>query len=211
MRLLIAGLLICAVLALGVHRKSPLAADDLPPARQNDTSARKTRSSDNAVVRSVVYGLEEAENRLYLTTQALDAIDRELKRTAVDFDVPKGGKVVELSLAKMGERHLAAVVKVQLGDDYDFHCLTFISPSGNGRVNDKHTVYSEKFYSTRDDLRILALSGKGNTAFVVLGEFDSDEDLALISKGVFYFTSCPWPPMGKIAPYSAKSAKATTD
>lgn len=214
MRLLITAFLICTVLAVGVYRESLLAFDDVPPARQDDTPARKICSSDKAVVRNVVYGLQEEENRLYLTSQALDGTDRELKRTAVDFDVPKGGQVVELSLAKMGERHLAAVVKVQLAANYDYHCLTFISRSGGGQVQNKHVVYREKFFSTHDDLRILAVSGKGSTVFAVLGELDWDytsDDMPLTSKGVFYYVTCPWPPMGQVSPFQAKSAKATSD
>ena len=211
MRLLISAPLICTVLALGVYSNSLLAVDDAPPARQDGVLARKLRSSDKAVVRNVVYGLEEEDNRLHLTSQALDGADRELKRNAVDFAVPKGGAVVALSLAKMGERHLAAVVKVRLGDDYDFHCLTFIFRSGGGQAHDKHVVYREKFFSTRDDLRILAVSGNGNTVFAVLGEFDWDDAPALKSEGVFYYTSCPWPPMGAVAPYRAPSANATAD
>jgi hypothetical protein len=215
MRVSIVTTVICTVLLLGMYGKSLLAVNDAPPAQQGDTPARRIRSSDKAVVRNVVYGLEEEESHLHLTSKPLDGGDRELKRTELKFAVPNDGQVVEMSLAKMGGRHLVAVVKVRRGDEYDFHCLTFISPSLEEHVRDKHRFYQEKFLSTRDDLRILALTGTGHTAFAVLGEFDWDEygtdDVpALKSEGVFYFTSCPWPPMGQIAPYLTKAAKIKT-
>jgi hypothetical protein len=173
--------------------------------------ADDVRPSDKAVVRNVVYGLEQGEGRLYLTSQQLDGADRELKKAELKFAIPRDGEVDELSLSKMGEKNLVGVVKVRRGADYDFHCLTLIGPHGLGHIRDNPGIYQAKFFSTRENLRILAVNGKGNVAFVALGKLDWDEDSALVSDGVFYFSGCPWPPSdGQLAPFHAKS-KGLTD
>ena len=64
--------LVSAVLVFWVFRDSLLAVDDQPenkqPADPDEKPARKVQSSDKAVVRDIVYGLEEEENRLFLTS-----------------------------------------------------------------------------------------------------------------------------------------------
>src|SRR5579872_6272279 len=129
MRISNATLLVCTVLVLSLFHNLLLAVDDPPPLPQPGLQATgQIRSFDKAVVGNVVYGLEEEEGRLCLTSQPLDGADRELKKTELKFAVPKDDQVVELSLAKMGEKNLVAVVKLRRGDEYEFHCLTFIGP-----------------------------------------------------------------------------------
>src|SRR5579864_9030358 len=105
MRLSIATLLTCTVLALWLSRYS-LSADDEPaknqrPDGQTEKPTNKSASVEKAVVNDIVYGLEVDENRLYLTSQPLDGVDRQLKRVELKFAVPKDGRIVELSLAKL--------------------------------------------------------------------------------------------------------------
>ncbi len=206
--------LICAVAALCVCGNSLSAVDDPTAAprseQQGATPRAKNRSAEKAVVRNVVYGLEQEDRNLYLTSQPLDGDDRDPKRTELKFVVPEGGEVKELSLASMGEKNLVAVVKVRRAEAYEFHCFTFIGPWGGGHVRDKHTFFKAKFYTTRDDLRILAVGGKhfAGSPFIVLGELDTefDDEPVTVTKGVFYFTGCPWPPSGgALMPFQAKS------
>ncbi|MCY2967109.1 MAG: hypothetical protein NT069_26310, partial [Planctomycetota bacterium] len=149
---------------------------------------------------------------LYLTSQPLEGADRQLKRDELKFAIPKDRKVVELSLAKLDGKNLVAVVKIALGGEYDFHCLTFIGPWGGGHVRDRHKFFEAKFYSTQDDLKILAIGGKhfAGSPFIVLGDIgdiDLDDDaLSIVTEGVFYFSQCPWPPSdGALSQFRVRS------
>ncbi len=206
MRACSAVVVVCAMVALCVCR-NPLPAFDERPAVQQPASqiekpqtekqANTVRSSDKAVVRDVVYGLEEEENRLYLTSQPLDGNDRQLKRVQIEFAVPKDSQIVELSLAKLDGKNLMAVLKVQRGEEFDFHCLTFIGPWNGGHVRDRFGFHKAKFFTTHDDLKILAVGGKhfAGSVFIVLGEMGLDNDgEKWVTQGSFYFSGCPWPP-----------------
>lgn len=201
MRFSSATLLICTVLALGVSRNS-LSANDEPtknqqPAGQTEKPTNKSALVEKAVVKDVVYGLEEDENRLYLTSQPLDGVDRQLKRVELKFVVPKDGRIVELSLAKLNGKNLMAVVKVKRDDEFDFHCLTCIGPSNGGHIRDRFGFHQAKFFTTRDELKILAVGGKHfqGSVFIVLGEMGLDnKGETWVTEGAFYFSGCPWPP-----------------
>jgi hypothetical protein len=191
-----AAFLTCAVLILWASRESLVAADDAapdqPPADQIETIC----APDKAVVRDVVYALEAKENRLFLTSQPLEGADRQLKRDELKFTVPKDAEVVELALAKMDGKNLMAVVKVQRDGEFDFHCLTFIGPWGGGHVRDQFAFHKAKFFTTRDNLDVLAVSGKRGSVFIVLGNVGLDENdgRTIVTEGIFYSTPCPWPP-----------------
>lgn len=177
-------------------------------ADQTEKPARKMQAPAKAVVRDVVYGLEEDGRRLFLTTQPLDGADRELKRVELKFEIPKDGRVEELALAKLDGKNLMAVVKVHVGETYEFHCLTFIGPWGGGHVREKFAYYEAKFHSTRDELEILATDGKRGAVFIVLGTriWEGAEDVGSVTEGVFYFTGCPWPPSdGEVSRFRAVS------
>ncbi len=182
-----------------------------PAAEQNGTSDRATRSSDKAVVKDVVYGLEEERNHLYLTSQPLDGVDRQRERGELKFTVPQGAHVADLSLAKLNGKNLMAVIKVARGDEYDFHCLTFIAPPG-GHARGRYGFHQAKFFTTRDDLKILAVGGRhfAGSVFIVLGDSVPDEKDAseTITEGVFYFSGCPWPPSdGQLSPFHVESVR----
>jgi len=201
MRLFSATFLICAALFLSVCRNSLSAGDDpsktQQPAGQTEKPTSTTSSVEKAVVKEIVYGLEEDENRLYLTSQPLDGADRQLKRVELKFAVAKNGRIVELSLAKLNGKNLMAVIKVKRDDEYDFHCLTFIGPWGGGHIRDRFGFHEAKFFTTRDDLKILAVGGKhfGGSVFIVLGNMGPGEkDETWVTEGTFYFSGCPWPP-----------------
>lgn len=219
MRLTITTLLIWTLAIFGRCHDSLVAVDEPPasqkPAGQTEAPARKIQSSDKAVVKDVVYGLEEDGNRLYLTSQPLDGTDRELKRVSLNFVLPKGSEVVEMSLAKLDGKNLMAVIKVQRGEEYDFHCLTFIAPWG-GHVRDRHGFHKAKFFTTRDDLKILAVGGKhyAGSVFIVLGNTGTGDKDEQVKEGVFYFSLCPWPPSdGSLSPFRVQSVppKAATE
>jgi hypothetical protein len=168
------------------------------PADPTGQPVRTVLSSDKTVVKDVVYGLEEERSRLYLTSQPLDGANRQPKRVELKFTVPEDGRIVELSLTKMGVKNLMAVVKVRRGDKFDFYCLTFIGPWDGGHVRDKFAFYQAKFFTTRDDLKILSIGGKhfAGSAFVVLGDMGlgGQDGQTWMTEGVFYFSGCPWPP-----------------
>jgi hypothetical protein len=207
MRPSIATLLICGVLTHCVYCNSLCAVDDSEnkeaPADQNGEAVRKSQSSENAVVRNVVYGLEEEQGRLYLTSQPLDGADRQLKRVELNFTIPQRAEIVEISLAKMDGKNLMAVVKLKVGEEFEFHCLTFIGPWGGGHVRERFAFHKAKFYTTRDELEILAVSGKRGAVFIVLGKtgLEDGDDFAIVTEGVLYSTPCPWPPSDG-APFS---------
>jgi len=94
-----------------------------------------------------------------LTSQPLGGADRQLKRVELKFAVPKDGRIVELSLAKLNGKNLMAVVKIKRDDEYDFHCLTFIGPWNGGHIRDRFGFHQVKFLITRDELKILAVGG----------------------------------------------------
>ena len=199
---------ILAGVAISVFALSLLAGEKESPENQpaqNEEPARKTQSSDKAVVKDVVYGLEEQDEHLFLTSQPLDGVDRQLKRVEVKFPIPQGARITELSLAKLDGKNLMAVVKVARGDEYDFHCLTFIAPSG-GHVRERHGLFRAKFFTTQADLKILAVGGRhfGGSVFIVLGDIapDNQDVFESVTEGVFYFTNCPWPPSdGQLSPF----------
>lgn len=207
MRLLITTALASIVLVFSIYRGSLLAVDDNPTAERTDRSPSKTLLSDSAVVRGIVYTIELEGDRLFLTSRPLVGDDRELKRSAVEFTLAPEDQIVDISLARM-TRHLAGIVKVRRGETFDFYCVTLICRGDH--VRDGFRVYREKFFTTRDDLEILALRCKSNSVFAVVGEmdFEGDSEPHLISNGVIYSMSCPWPPMGVVSPYHAKSPDA---
>lgn len=214
MRLSSAPLLVCAVLALWVCRNS-LSADDEPATHQQSVAqaekpANKTGSVEKAVVKETVYGLEEDENRLYLTSQPLDGVERQLKRVELEFAIPKNGQIVELSLAKLNGKNLMAVIKVKRDNEFDFHCLTFIGPQDGGHIRDRFAFHQAKFFTTGDELKILAVGGKHfqGSVFIVLGEMGLDEKgEAWVTEGAFYFSGCPWPPSdGTLTPFRVTKA-----
>jgi hypothetical protein len=209
--------LTCIVLALWASHDF-LSADEAPaqnqePAGPTEKVANKATSSEKAVVKDIVYGLEEDENRLYLTSQPLDGVDRQLKRVELKFAVPKNGRIVELSLAKLNGKNLMAVVKVARDNEFDFHCLTFIGPWGaswEGHIRDRFGYHEAKFFTIRDDLKILAVGGKQfqGSVFIVLGDTGlDDKGEAWVTEGAFYFSNCPWPPSdGVLTPFRVTKA-----
>ena len=217
MRLSRAPILICAVLALWICCISLAANDETAgnqqSAGQTEKPAKKTASVEKAVVKEIVYGLEEDENRLYLTSQPLDGVDRQLKRVELKFALPKNGRIVELSLAKLNGKNLMAVVKVGRDNEFEFHCLTFIGPWGmgwEGHIRDRFGYHQAKFFTTRDDLKILAVGGKHfqGSVFIVLGEMGlNDKGDSWVTEGAFYFSGCPWPPSdGTLTPFRVTKA-----
>jgi hypothetical protein len=202
-----------------------VAGDDAPVNQPGAVEAEDVtypiRAPDKAVVKDVVYSLEAEENRLFLTSRPIDGADRQLKRVEVKFTVPEGAEIVELALAKMDGKNLMAVVKTRRAGEFDFYCLTFIGPWGGGHVRDQNGgCHKAKFFTTRDnDIGVLAVSGKGGRAFVVLGKMgmDDEDQFALdswITEGVFYFSGCPWPPTdGNLSPFRANevSPRRATD
>lgn len=196
------------VLLVGAALALP-AADDKRPPDQDNIAPSSTLLSDKAVVKDIVYGLEADGSRLFLTSQPLSSSDRELRRSELKLAIVEGGRIVELSLARLDGKNLMAVVKVRRGDEFDFHCLTFIAPPG-GHVRDKHQFHQAKFYTTPKDLAVLAVDGKhhAGSAFIVLGELGLDEgrELGTTTEGVFYFSGCPWPPSGgQLSPFKVKA------
>lgn len=202
MRLSSATLLICAVLTLCVPRNSQ-SADDEPAKHQQpaenpaEKPTNKSAFAEKAVVKDIVYGLEQDENRLYLSSQPLDGVDRQWKRVELTFAGLKDGRIDEMSLAKLNGKNLMAVIKVQRGNEFDFHCLTFIGPWNGGHIRDRFGFHQAKFFTTREDLKILAVGGKHfqGSVFIVLGEMGLDEKGEdWVTEGAFYFSGCPWPP-----------------
>jgi hypothetical protein len=164
-----------------------------------------------------VYWLEEENDRLYLFSQPLDGVDRKLERGQLHFTIPDGGRVAELSLARLGVKNLMAVIKIARGGEFDFHCLTFIAPPG-GHVRGRYGCHQAKFFTTASSLNILAVGGKhpAGSVFIVLGEmgFNDKDDDAWITEGIFYFSGCPWPPSGgQLSPFRVKDdpRKAASD
>jgi len=202
-RLILTGAFIAAsvpllLIALG-------AAEDRPVARM--------QRSDMAVIKDVVYGLEVEAGRFYLTSQPLGGADREKQRKELNVTVPADAQVKELSLAKLGDKNLMAVVKFLRGDDYEFHCLTSSAPWG-GHVKDDVRFSEAKFHSTKEDLNILAIGGRhfGGSVVVVLGDIGpaDDDSFDSVAEGMLYLSVCPWPPSdGTQFPFRIKSvAKA---
>src|SRR5262249_52656958 len=154
--------------------------DDTAPGKKASDEVgrdgRITRSSDKVVVKEIVYWLEEEGHRLYLSSQPLDGTDRKVERGQLTFTIPDGARVAELSLAKLGEKNLMAVTKIARENEFDFHCLTFIAPSG-GHVRGHYGCHQAKFFTTRDPLNILAVGGKhhAGSVFIVLGDMHIDE------------------------------------
>jgi hypothetical protein len=203
--------LLLSAFYVGVLR-NPLWAEDGPSAdsqlaKEPENPPRKIRSSDKAVVKDVVYGLEEQENRLTLTSQPLNGADRELKRVPVKFLTATNEQVVDLSLAKLGNKNLMAVVKSRRGDEYRYYCLTFIGPGGESHVRDRFGYHCVEFLTTPDNLQILAMNGSGfsGSVFITLGTMDWDENGRMVTAGTFFFSGCPWPPIGELSPFRAKS------
>lgn len=208
-------LLICAVLTVWGCSHSLTAADDElpgPPAvEKSEKPTRKSLTSEKAVVKDIVYGLEESESRLHLTSQPLDGADRQIQRTELEFDLPENAQIVELSLARLDGKNLMAVVKVRHGKEYDFHCLTFIAASG-GHVREEHAFHKALFFTTQENLKILAVGGQHfeGSVFIVLGDVKNDVDreggLVTVTSGAFYFSVCPWPPSdGVLTPFRTES------
>lgn len=215
MRTWAVGLLVVAVSILRLFVNSPAPAEEKPPvhaaAPPEKQPAPKIRFSDKAVVKDVVYGLEEQDNELYLTSQPLNGEERQIERGKLKFAVPPGAIISELSLDRMDGKNLMAVVKVSQGQRHDFYCLTFIGVWG-GHIREKYAFYKAKFHTTGEDLKILAIGGKQfeGSAFVVLGDITHDEskdkEFVTVTKGVFYFSGCPWPPSdGALSPFRAES------
>lgn len=175
---------------------------------EESASKQHVQSSDKTVVNEIVYGLEEESGKLYLTSQPVEGADRELQRLQLQFEVPQDSKVTELCLENLGGKNLVAVVKLNRGADREFHCLTFISGS-DGHVREKFSFYQAKFFTTEDDLKVLALGGKHfhGSVFIVLGKMKPKRgELSTITEGVFYFSLCPWPPsQGELSPFRAES------
>jgi hypothetical protein len=101
------------------------------------------------------------------------------------------------------------VVKVQRDNAYEFHCLTFIAPSG-GHVRDKFAFFEAKFHTTEKDLVILATGGRNFSGSVVilLGDIGpaGDNSFDSVAEGLLYFSGCPWPPSDGVEfPFRIKS------
>src|SRR5262249_27875593 len=147
-----------------------------------------TKSSDKVVVKEIVYWLEVVDEHLFLSSQPLEGVDRKLERGQLQFAVPEGGRVVELSIAQLGGKNLMAVVKIARGGEFDFHCLTFIAPPG-GDVRGRYGCHQAKFFTTANSLNILAVGGQhhAGSVFIVLGEmgFNDKDDDVWITEGVF--------------------------
>jgi len=212
MRRTIAVVLASAVFACVLYLPSLQAVDDPPPdEKPTDQGAKaesKIRSSDKVVLKDVVCALEEDKNRLYLTSQPLGGVDRQLMRVELDFTVPNAGRIADFALAKLDSKNLQAAIKVQVGDKYQFHCLTFIGPWGGGHVRDDCEFFEEKFYTTHEDLKIIAVGGKHlrNVVFIILGDTVINKNLEPIIDGVVYYRSCPWRPGdGQLSHFSTKS------
>ncbi len=66
-------------------------------------------------------------------------------------------------------------------------------------MRDQRRFFQEKFFSTRDDFKILAVGGKHfeGSVLIVLEdmryEFTQNDDPVAITTGALYFTGCPWP------------------
>jgi hypothetical protein len=192
------------VVALWICHSSLAAFDDpsqvQPPASESEKPKAKIRSSDKAVVKDVVYGLVEEGGKLFLTSQPLDGVERQVKRGALDFTLPEHDQVVELALAKLDGKNLMAVVKVRHGDEFDFHCLTFIGPGDDGHIRDRFAFHKARFFTTGKDFKILAIGGKhfGGSVFIVLGDTGLGDGDDWTTEGAFYFDGCPWPPNGGV-------------
>jgi hypothetical protein len=205
-------LLVCAAPAFWACCDSLFADDvpsvDQPSAKKTEGATRRIRSSDKAVVQDVVYGLEEEESRLYLTSQALDAADQKAKRIELEFTVPEGGRVIEMSLTRFSSKNLMAVLKIAQGKEFDFHCLGFIA-SSDGHVRDGFRLLKQKFFTTQEDLKILATDGRHYSAslFIVLGDMEYDPSKeVMVSTGTFFFSGCPWTPGdGQLLPFRVES------
>jgi hypothetical protein len=202
--------LVCTALIFWASRGSVLAVDDPTPdqsaGNQAEKPTRMTRSSGKTVVNDVVYGLEEERNRLYLTSQPLDGADRKVRRIELDFTIPEGGRVVEMSLARHSVRNLMAVLKIARGGEFDFHCLGLIAQRGE-HVRDGFRFLQERFFTTKDDLKILAAEGTHflGSVFIVLAEMDLNQEV-MVTTGTFYFSGCPWTPGdGRLSPFRAES------
>jgi len=75
-------------------------------------------------------------------------------------------------------------------------------------ARDEFEFYKAKFYTTHDDLKIIAVGGKHvrNVVFIVLGETAFNANLELKFEGILYYCSCPWPPSdGQLSRFSTKS------
>ncbi len=207
-----------AVVTFSVCIDARLLGDNQPP-REHVEESRKNpvgmvQKSDKAVVKDVVYGLELEKNRLHLTSQPLDGADRKAARKELEFTVPEGGRVVEMSLARQSGKNLMVVLKIARGGEFDFHCLGVIAPPG-GHVRDEFRVLQVKFFTTKDNLKILAANGThfSNSVFIVLGniEYDLDKEL-MVTAGTFYFSGCPWTPGdGQSSPFRVESVPPKGD
>lgn len=177
------------------------------------TVERKLAVSDKAVVKDVVYWLEEGIH-LTLASQPMNGDDRTVERRALRFKIPRGSQIGELSLEKLNGKNLMAVVKVVRGEEYDFHCLTFIAAPG-GHVRDSYKFHEAKFHTTRDNLKILAAGGRhfAGSVFIVLGDVDVSRktEFGVTAKGILYQSVCPWPPSGgALFPFEAESVVEST-
>lgn len=175
----------------------------------DDPPVSEVKRSEKAVVKDVVYCLEVVAGRFYLTSQSLEGADREKHRKELTFAVHPDVQVKELSLAKLGGKNLTAVVKSLRGDEYEFHCLTFIAP-WEGHVRDDVRFSEAKFHSTKEDLKILAVGGRhfGGSVVIVLGDIApaDDDSFDSVAEGMLYFSVCPWPPSDGVEfPFRIKS------
>lgn len=187
----------------------PAAEIEKPPQKVE----RKPAVSDKAVVKDVVYWLEEGIH-LTLASQPMNGDDRAVERRALRFKIPRGSQIGELSLEKLDGKNLMAVVKVVRGEEYDFHCLTFIAAPG-GLVRDSYKFHEAKFHTTRDNLKILAAGGRhfAGSVFIVLGDVDVSQkaEFGSNAKGVLYRSVCPWPPSGgELFPFDVECVLEST-
>ena len=174
-----------------------------------ETTAQKEQLSDSAVVKNVAYTLLVDEKQLFLSSQPIEGDDREKRNKALSFSVPESAEVKELTLAKLNGKNLMAVVKLHRAGQFEFHCLTFIAPTG-GHVRDKFAFHQARFHTTHKDLKTLAAGGRHfeGSVLIVLGNFEiEDEDFEdPFADGLLYFSGCPWPPSdGQKYPFRVKS------